>query len=139
MCDRHSGRQTGAGRDPGVISFEFHAELVVMDPQIAISAAGDCRRHDRLHVLRQHADISDAAAVIDETVEADAVVETPEQRDVVLQSHVGAASAAATTRAAASAATWTATAPRHRRATATAWMETAAATRATAAEAGAAA
>src|SRR6185295_8266062 len=58
--------------------------------------------HDRLYFLRHHPDIGLVAAEIAEAVIAEAIVQMPEQHDVMLQRDVGAS---ATTSAAAAATT----------------------------------
>ncbi len=78
-----------------VIRLEGQAELVVEDPQIAISIAGDRLRHHRPHFLCDDADVGVVAAIVAEAVEADAVVQTAEQDDVMLEPDIGPAAAAA--------------------------------------------
>src|SRR5947207_15927211 len=78
-----------ARRGPLVVGLELQAELVVEDPQIAVAAAQYRRGHDCLDFLRHHADIGVVAAVVAEAVEAEAVIEVAEKRDVVLKHHVG--------------------------------------------------
>jgi hypothetical protein len=68
-----------------VVSLELQAELIVENPQIAVASACDCFWHDRFHVLRYHPDIGPFAAVINEAVEADAVVEAAKEDDVVFK------------------------------------------------------
>src|SRR4030088_1184625 len=84
-----AGRDMSARRGPLVVGLEFQAELVVEDPQIAVAAAQYRRGHDCLDFLRHHADIGLVAAVVGEAVEAEAVIEVAEKRDVVLKHHVG--------------------------------------------------
>src|SRR5262249_39095634 len=62
-------------------------------------------RHDRLHLLRHHADIGFVAADIAEAIEAEPVVEPAEQNDVVLERDIGPPAAATTATAAATTAT----------------------------------
>src|SRR5260370_31978396 len=83
-----AGRDTSARRGPLVVGLELQAELVVEDPQIAVAAAQYRGGHDCLDFLRHHADISLVAAVVAEAVEAEAVIEGAEKRDVVLKHHV---------------------------------------------------
>src|SRR5580700_4711100 len=83
------------------VTLERHAELVVVHTQIAVAAARGRFRHDLLHLLGHDADIGLVAAVVAEAIEAEAVVEMAEQRDVVLEPDVGSASATAATTAAA--------------------------------------
>src|SRR5258708_39811703 len=86
----------GTGCEPAVIGLECHAKFLVGDPQITIRTVNDCLGHDRSHFLGHDADIGLVASVVDEAVEAKAVVEAAEKRDVVFQSDVGAPAAAAT-------------------------------------------
>src|SRR5215211_1702381 len=79
----------GARRGPLVVALKLHPELVVQDAQIAVVAAQYRRGHDCLDLLRHHADIGLVAAVVAEAVEAEAVVEVAEKRDVMLKHHVG--------------------------------------------------
>ena len=73
-----------------------------MNPEITIAAARHRARHDRFHLLRHDPDIGLVAAEIAEAVIAEAVVQMPEQDDVVLQRDIGApATTAATTSTAA--------------------------------------
>src|SRR4051812_14441357 len=97
---RSRGDVRAAG-EPVPVSLEFHAELVVIDAQITVTISRNCPWHHDLHFLGDHADKRLVAAEIAEAVETDAVVELPEQHDVVLQHDVGAP---ATTAAAATAA-----------------------------------
>jgi hypothetical protein len=95
-----------------VVGFERHAEFPVVDSQVAVAAAHDRIGPDRLHFLRHNTNIGLVAAVVREAVEAETVVETAKQNDVVLEPDVGAPSTAAATAAttAASAAATTAAA-----------------------------
>jgi hypothetical protein len=102
MMDVKGGRNRGTRCDPSVVSLKLQAELVVEDPQVAVSTAYDCLRHNRLHLLRHYADIGFDIAVVGEAIEADAVVETPEKGDVVLEPHIGAPPATPTSAAATS-------------------------------------
>ena len=67
-----------------IVCLEGHAELVVEDPQIALSIARNRLRHDCLHFLCDDADICFIAAVVIEAIEAKTVVEVAEQDEVVL-------------------------------------------------------
>src|SRR3984893_5392147 len=84
-----AGRDMSARRGPLVVGLELQAQLVVEDTQIAVAAAQYRRGHDCLDFLRHHADIGLVAAVVAEAVEAEAVIEVAEKRDVVLKHHVG--------------------------------------------------
>lgn len=73
--------------------------------EVAVAAACHRLRHQRLHFLRDDADISFTASEIAETVIAEAVVEMAEKDDVMLQRKIGtpatpAAAATPTTSAA---------------------------------------
>src|SRR5579864_93022 len=87
--------------DPPIVGLELHTKLAIEDPQIAIAIAADCLRHDRLHLLRDHADIGFAATYITEAIEAKAVIEMAEKDDVVFKREIRASSAAAATTASA--------------------------------------
>src|SRR5215471_10479583 len=78
----------GARCDPLVVSPELQAELVVEDLKVAVSAAHDRLRHDRLHFLRHDADIDSVTAVIAEAIETKAVLQMAEKRDVVLKRNI---------------------------------------------------
>src|SRR2546425_969948 len=84
-----AGRDMSARRGPLVVALELQAELVVEDPQIAVATAQYRRGHDCLDLLRHHADIGLVAAVVAEAIEAKAIIEVAEKRDVVLKHHVG--------------------------------------------------
>src|SRR5689334_11865526 len=89
-----------------LVALELHAELVVVDAQVAIAAPDDSIRRHRLHLLRHHTDIGLVAAVVAEAIEAEAVVQRAKPDDVVLERDVRApatAAAAASTTAAAAA------------------------------------
>ena len=93
-----------AARHPLVVGLERQSQPIVGNAHIAVSAARYGFRHHGLHLLRHHPDIGGVAAVVDEAIIAEAVVEPPEQHDIVLEAHVGATPAAATPAAATSAA-----------------------------------
>src|SRR5437660_943346 len=103
MLNRCAGRDLCARRDPLIVALELQAELVVEDLQGAVTAAHDRVGHDRLDLLRHHADIGLVTAVVAEAIEAEAAIEMAEQRNVVLERDVG--SPTATAHAAAHAAT----------------------------------
>ena len=79
MLLRSSGRNPRPCGKPLVVGLELQPELVVEDAQVAIVTAGHRIRRNDLHFLRHHADIGFVAAVVAEAIEADAVVEVPEQ------------------------------------------------------------
>ena len=95
------GSDPRTGCDPLVVGLELHIELVVVDIQIAVAASHDRFGHERLHLLRHDTDIGSAAPVISEAIDANTVVQTTEEGDVMLESDVGAPATAATTSAAA--------------------------------------
>src|ERR1700722_16649951 len=99
----HSVRNLRSRSEPVRIAFERHTELVVVHTQIAVAAARDRFRHDLLHLLGHDADIGLVAAVVAETIEAEAIVDVAEQSDVVLEPDIRSASAAAATTTAATA------------------------------------
>jgi hypothetical protein len=103
-------RNVSSRSDPLSVALEFHAELVVVHPQISVPAAHDRLRNGLLHFLRDLADIGLVAAIVAEAIEAEAVVEMTEKDDIVLESKVGSSSATATTSATTGAATTAATA-----------------------------
>ena len=82
-----------------LVSLKLDPKLVVIDSQVAVLATHNCLRHDLLHFLRHHADVSSIAAVIAEAIEADAVAELAEKNDIVLERDVRSPSATATTTA----------------------------------------
>src|SRR6202040_567335 len=67
---------------------------------IAVRAARYRFRHHGPHLLRHHPDIGGVAAVVDEAIIAETVVESSEQHDIVFEAHVGATPAAAAAAAA---------------------------------------
>src|SRR5580658_7646635 len=99
MCSMGHDRHPSAGCQPRVVTLERQAKFFVVDPQVAVGAAGDGVGPDCLHVLGHDADVGLGVAVIDEAIEAEAVVEVAKQDDVVLEADVGAASGSATTAA----------------------------------------
>src|ERR1700722_11339344 len=100
-----------AARHPLVVSLKRQSKPVVGNAHIAVRAARYRFRHHGPHLLRHYPDICGVAAVVDEAIIAKAVVEPPEQYDVMLEPHVGATPAAATSAASAPAATEAASAP----------------------------
>src|SRR5215510_7092538 len=105
-------RELCTRRHPPVVGLELQAELLVEDSEVAVTAAHNRLRHDRLHFLRHHTHVGLVAADIAEAVEPEAVVEMTEQGDVVLERDVGAPAAATTTATGARSAT---AAPGHAR------------------------
>src|SRR5262249_1246742 len=71
--------------EPLVVGLKLQPELVVEDLKVAVSAAYDGLRHDRLHFLRDDADVDLLAAVVAEPIETKAVLEMAEKGDVVLE------------------------------------------------------
>src|SRR3974390_813166 len=96
MRDRNDCWNPRTRRNPGVIGLERQTKLVVKDSQVAVAAAHDRLRHDRLHLLCHDADIRCVAAVVSKAIEAKPIVKAPEQHDIVLEPHVGTPTAAAT-------------------------------------------
>src|SRR5262249_29605929 len=74
---------------------KLQPELIVEHPEIAVATAHDRFRHYSADFLRHYADIGFLFAVIDKSIEAEAIVETPKQCDVVLEPNIGAPAAAA--------------------------------------------
>lgn len=120
MCNRDSGRHPSARRNPLVIGLKLDANLVVVDPQVAVLTTHDGLRHSCLHFLRHHTDVSSIAAIIAEAIVAKAVGEMAEKDNIVLERDIGSSPAAA-------AATTTTTHARATTATAHACATTAAA------------
>src|SRR6185503_14414028 len=85
---------------PLVVGVEWQAKLVVVDTQVAVVTADDSIRPHGLNFLRHYADITLVAAVVAEAIEAEAIVEMPEQDDMVLERDVGTSSATASAAAA---------------------------------------
>ena len=77
-------RDPSACSDPMIVCLEGYAELVVEDPQVAVSIPSNRLRHDGLHILCDHSDIGFFAAVISEAIEAKTVVEMAEQDEIML-------------------------------------------------------
>src|SRR5215831_13368686 len=92
------GLNLRAGFEPLLVGLEFQAELVVVDPQIAVAADRGRIGPNSHHFLGQHADINLVAAVVAKAIDADPAVEPSKKHDV------GAASAAAAATTAAAAA-----------------------------------
>ena len=98
-------RHSRAGRDPLVIRLELDADPVIPDPEVAIGTAVHSLGPDRLHFLRNHADIDPVTVEIAEAVEAEAILEVTEKGDIALKSDVGASSTTTAATEAATAAT----------------------------------
>src|SRR6185436_3933111 len=97
---------------PLVVGLEWQPKLFVVDTQVAVVTADDSIRPHGLNFLRHYADITLVAAVVAEAIEAEAIVEMPEQDDMVLERDVGTSSATATAAACARATTTAAAAAR---------------------------
>src|SRR6187431_361086 len=80
---------------PLVVGLEWQPKLFVVDTQVAVVTADDSIRPHGLNFLRHYADITLVAAVVAEAIEAEAIVEMPEQDDMVLERDVGTSSATA--------------------------------------------
>ena len=104
-------RDDWAGCEPPLVGTEFHTEPRIVDTQIPVSATRDRLRNNLQHLLGHDAHISFVAAVVVEAIEAEAIVETAEQRDVVLEPNVRSSSTATTTAAATTTTAATATGP----------------------------
>src|SRR5258708_17547291 len=91
-----------AGSKPVAVAAELQPELLVVDPQVTVAAAGHGFRHHTFHFLRDDAGINLVAAEIAKAIVAEAIGEVAEQDDVVLQRDVRASSTTATTTEAAS-------------------------------------
>ena len=98
-------RDSRSRRNPLIVRLHVQPELVVVDAQVAVLVADDCRRHDRLYFLRKDADIGFVAAIVAEPVEAEAIVEMTEEDDVMLEPDIGSTTAAASSAAATTTAT----------------------------------
>src|SRR5262247_3824239 len=83
-----------------LVGLKLDPELFIVDSQVAVAAAHNGARHDRLHLLRHHADIGPVAAVVAEAIITDAVAEMAEQNDIMLEHHIRSPSAATTAAAA---------------------------------------
>src|ERR1700722_2764006 len=90
-----------ATRHPLVVGLERQPKPVVGNAHIAVRAVRYRFGRHGPHLLRHHPDIGGVAAVVDEAIIAKAVVEPPEQYDVMLEPHVGETPAAATSAASA--------------------------------------
>jgi hypothetical protein len=86
-----------------IIRLEAQAELVVTHPQVSVGPARHSSRRDHLHLLRNDADIRRRASVVGEPIEAEAVVETTEVADIVLQVDIRPSSTTTTAATAAAA------------------------------------
>ena len=84
-----------ARRKPAVIALKGQAELVVQNAKVAVAAANDGVRCDRLHLLCHHADVRLSLVIVGEAIVAETVVEAAEQMDVVLQPDIGTPAPAA--------------------------------------------
>src|SRR5262249_49048086 len=93
MRPRH--RNSCARGEPMVVILEFHPELLVVHPQIAVAAARHDVRRDLHDLLRNDSDVGFAAAVIAEAIEAKTIVQITEKNDVMLEQDVGAPTPAA--------------------------------------------
>src|SRR5262245_37462545 len=92
---RCCGRELRARREPLLVGLERQSELVVEDAQVAVAIADDGVGPDARDLLGHDADIGFVASLVGEAIEAKAVVEMAEQRDVVLERDIGPASTAA--------------------------------------------
>src|SRR5262249_48646360 len=102
MRPRH--RNSCARGEPMIVILESYPELLVVHPQIAVSAARHDVRRDLHDLLRHDADVGLAAAVIAKAIEAKTIVQIAEKNDVMLEPDAGAPTPAATPAAATAAA-----------------------------------
>src|SRR5262245_46853900 len=101
--------------NPAVVRLQAQTKLVVQHDQVTVATAYDRLGHNSLHLLRDHANESLIASVVPEPIEAKAIVEIAEKRDVMFEHDIGAPTAATS-----SAATTPAAAGVHPRASTTA-------------------
>src|SRR5258706_9684459 len=99
---RHLHGDPCAASKPVAVAAELQPELLVVDPQVTVAAAGHGFQHHTFHFLRDDAGINLVAAEIAKAIVAEAIGEVAEQDDVVLQRDVRASSTTATTTEAAS-------------------------------------
>ena len=91
FSQKNSTLNTSDGRNscprfyPLIVGFERQAEHLVIHPQISVRSTSDRVWHDLLHFLRHNANIKVIAALVTEAIEAEAVVEITEERDVVFE------------------------------------------------------
>jgi hypothetical protein len=79
-----------------LIGLEWQSEQIVGNPQVAVAPRVTGFGATPCTSLVDHADIRRMAAIADEAVVAEAVVQPPEQHDIMLEAHIGATPAAAT-------------------------------------------
>ena len=84
----HRTRQMRASRHPLVVGLERQPEPVVGNAHVTVDAARYSFGHHDLHLLRHHPDIGGVSAIVDEAIITEAVVEPPEQHDIVLEAHI---------------------------------------------------
>jgi hypothetical protein len=80
-----------------IVCFKLQTKFLIEHPQVTVGPARDRLRNHLLHFLSQDAHVNLAAAVVAEAIEAQAVVESDQEDNVVLQPDVGTPSASATT------------------------------------------
>jgi len=88
-------RNARPGCEPLLVTLKLQPELVVEHPEIAIATAHDRFRNYRADFLGHYANIGFLFTIIDKSIEAEAIVETAKQCDVVLKPDIGAPAAAA--------------------------------------------
>jgi hypothetical protein len=76
-----------------IIGLELEAQSIINDAQVAVPAAPHCLWRESLYLLCHDANIGLHPAVIDETVEAEAIVEAADKADVMFKPDIGTASA----------------------------------------------
>src|SRR5262249_17132408 len=77
-----------------LVTLKLQPELIVEHPEIAIATAHDRFRHYHADFLGNYANIGFLFTIIDKSIEAEAIVETAKQFDVVLEPDIGAPAAA---------------------------------------------
>src|SRR5438552_1146021 len=80
---RGSRRKFSACGLPVFVRLHLQPKLFIIDPKEAVGATHDSTGHHGLDFVSHHADIGFVAAVVAETIEAEAVVEMAEQHDVM--------------------------------------------------------
>jgi hypothetical protein len=74
---RFHARQMGTVGEPVRIGLERQSQHVIGNAQIPVLTTGHSFRYDILNFLRHHPDKGGLAAVVDEAIIAEAVVEPP--------------------------------------------------------------
>src|SRR5689334_11186916 len=85
LCVRPNRWKPRAIGNPGLVASHLEPELLVANAQVSVAIMDDRARHDLLDLLSHHTGVDRATTVIDEAIEAQAVVEVPEKDDVMLE------------------------------------------------------